>query len=272
MIDCLTMNPPRYVLKEVDEEYFGKPSKKLIATPISIKGLLNPIINYSTEKTVLLSATISRKDIEEMGLDGKRIVYLKSDSCIPVENRPVVWYPTAWVNSGNFKEATQLIGERINSLAESYPTEKGLVHATYSQAKLLRTILTGDRYIFHTADDKREVYEQFRQLNDNSILVASGMYEGIDLPYEAGRWQVVAKIPFPSLGEPAVQFQVDKDPEWYQWQAIKTVLQAAGRICRAPDDYGITWILDDTFSRLYSKNQRLFPSWFQEAVSQNETE
>lgn len=273
-IDAIEMNPPRYVLKETEELYHGHIKKKLIAYPISIKGLNNPIVNSAVSKIIMLSATISQKDIEEMGLAGKRLVYLKSDSCIPVENRPVVWYPTVWVNSSNLREATDTISHRINEIAARYPEEKGLIHVTYQQARIIRElgILKGDRFIYHDKDNKREVYEDFRQRTDNSILVASGMYEGIDLPYDAGRWQVIAKIPFPSLGEPAVRYQVNRDKEWYHWQAIKTVLQAAGRICRAPDDFGITYILDDTFENLYSTNYRLFPGWFQEAVSQQVTE
>lgn len=269
-ISAIEMSPPRYVMKEVEDLYHGQLKKKLIAYPITVKGLPNPIMNSVVSKVVMLSATISPKDLEEMGLDNRNIIYLKSDSCIPAKNRPVVFWPTAWVNSTTFKESTYKIVERVNQIADMWPSEKGIIHATYSQAKLIKEsgLLKGDRYIFHTKDNKREIYEEFKQRTDNSILIASGMYEGIDLPYEAGRFQAVAKIPFPSLGEPAIKYQINQDPEWYHWQAIKTVLQAAGRICRAPDDYGVTYVLDDTFYKLYTQNDRLFPEWFKEAVYQ----
>lgn len=283
ILSKLSLSPPKYVVKET-EEYYKKyiPEEKiwdrelrpqLQLEPITIKGLPNPLVNSGTKKIVLLSATISSKDIEELGLSGWRILYLTSDSCIPPENRPVYSEGDLSLNSSNLRSGTVSLVPSILKLAERYREDKGLIHATYAQAVILKQELQSNRrFIFHTKEDKREVYEKFKSTAGNQVLVASGMYEGIDLPYEAGRWQVLAKVPYSSLGEPAIQYLTRLDPEWYQWQAIKTVLQAAGRICRAPDDYGATHILDAAFNRLYSSNQELFPAWFKEAVLIKETE
>ena len=99
------------------------------------------------------------------------------------------------------------------------------------------------------------------------------MYEGIDLPYDACRWQIVSKVPWPYLGDPAVKYLSEVDPEWYQWETIKTIIQASGRIVRSTDDYGSTFILDASFRRLYtdSKSRGLFPTWFMEAIHESRT-
>jgi Rad3-related DNA helicase len=68
------------------------------------------------------------------------------------------------------------------------------------------------------------------------------------------------------LSDPAVDHKRQQRPEWYQWSAVRDILQAYGRVCRGPDDYGVTYCLDSNWEMLYSKNRRLFPQWFREAV------
>jgi len=92
------------------------------------------------------------------------------------------------------------------------------------------------------------------------------MTEGIDLAYERATWQVIAKVSYPTLIDPAVYAKFQQDPDWYQWQAIRGVLQAAGRVCRSKDDFGVTYVIDSAFRRLYEDQPDLFPDWFKEAV------
>lgn len=143
--------------------------------------------------------------------------------------------------------------------------EKGLVHATYKQADIMRKHLKSNRFIFHTPENKKEKYKEFLESSPSlgKILVASGMYEGLDLPEDLGRWQVIAKIPWPSLGDPSVAYKAKEDEEWYEWQTLKDVIQACGRICRTPQDWGVSYILDGSFARL--EKSVLVPKWFREA-------
>ena len=120
--------------------------------------------------------------------------------------------------------------------------------------------------MFHDKDTKTKIYQGFRESTEPKVLVASGMYEGVDLPYDAGRWQVLAKIPYPSLGDPVTKYLANKDPEYYAWETIKQVLQACGRICRRLDDFGETFIIDSNFRRLYTQHRELFPDYFIDSV------
>jgi Rad3-related DNA helicase len=88
------------------------------------------------------------------------------------------------------------------------------------------------------------------------------MYEGVDLPYDKARWQAICKVPWKSLGDPAIRYQSEQNPEWYSWEALKYLIQACGRVVRAPDDYGTTYILDSTFQRLYNDGKHLAPQWW----------
>lgn len=275
---------PRFVLTEEDGEWRGgglipwsgermtrgEPEylPQLVAKPIDVRNYPETIWPRGvTPKVVLMSATIGRKDIEAMGLDRRKVVYLECRSPIPAERRPVYLDFVTSVTRKNIETASAKIGEYIRNLAARRPGEKGLIHATYEMAQLLRPHLPGDRFLFHTNENKRQVYEQFREDKTGKVLIGSGMYEGLDLPDDYGRWQVVAKIPWPSLGDPAIDKMRENDEDWYNWQTLKQLLQACGRICRHPEDRGDTYLVDSSFMKLYNNAKELMPEWWLEALN-----
>ena len=218
------------------------------------------------KKTILLSATINHKDIQALGIPG-RVCYLECKSPIPAQHRPILIDPVRNVNRYNMQESAEEMGWYIREvLAPKYADKKGVIHATYQMSGLLKQYLRGDNYIFHNKENKQEQYKKFLKSSPGTILVACGMYEGIDLPGDLGEWQVVTKIPWLSLGNPAIEYMANKDPEYYLWETLKVVIQACGRVCRTPEDYGITYILDGTYTRLEQDAKHLMPKWFLAAV------
>lgn len=231
--------------------------------------------NGEVSKLILLSATIGKKDIEALGLErgGRaRVLYINCESPIAASHRPIVTVPLVSVNRYSMEEATATIATYLLEVVlPQHQGQKGLVHATYQMARLLRTHLGDDpRFLFHDSGSKREVYEKFRAASPESgtVLVGSGLYEGVDLPQDLGRWQVIAKVPWQSLGSPAVKYQAEQDPEGFAWETVKTLIQACGRICRTPTDYGVTLVLDSTVDKLLLEYRHLFPAWWLDALEE----
>lgn len=265
LISELKAHQPSTTLQVAYEPRFGKPDHVLKLLPLDARHMPPTMWpDKKVKKIVLLSATIGPQDIYDLGLDLKRVCYINCDSPIPAENRQIIYNPIASMARGQKKESTKLLATKIEQLAEANP-EKGLIHATYEVARELRKHLVSKRFIFHTKENKEQQFESFKFSRD-AIFVASGMYEGIDLAYDLGRWQVITQVPYPSLEDPATATRLRDDPDWYAWQAIKSILQESGRICRTPTDTGTTYILDSQFERLYSKNNHMFPEWYKEAV------
>jgi Rad3-related DNA helicase len=156
----------------------------------------------------------------------------------------------------------------IEKLAQEHPG-KGLVHITYGLIPHFKKYLTDERYLWHTPATRGAVYEEFIASTEPRILMACGMAEGIDLAGPDYQWQVIAKIQFPSLMDALVRRQKEAEPEWYDWQTIKTTIQQTGRICRSVDDYGVTYILDSSFEFLFNKRRGLFPKYIQQAMIQS---
>ncbi len=235
--------------------------------PVDVSRMGDSLWPSRTKKIVLLSATISRKDIDALGLGRKRVRYLECSHPIHPSRRPVFLDYISDINSSNLESSTKLIAEHImRNLLPHHVGQKGMIHATYRQAEILRKYLRSDRIIYHDVSNKTAKYNEFMDSSpeEGKVLVASGMYEGIDLPEELGRWQVVAKIPWPSLGSEINKIVVKRDPELYEWQCLRDVIQAAGRICRTENDFGVTYICDGTMDRLLSTD--LVPEWFREAI------
>ena len=265
---------PEYVFERRMEEFSGKGTVRgepemrdvLFLLPVDITTAPPIFWPREVKKIILMSATIGPLDIEALGLTRRRVLYIDCQSPIPPENRPIIMLDTTSVNRHNLEAAADVLAQTIDDIATYHAGEKGVVHATYQLAGLLKARLTGDRYIFHTRDNKKEKYQEFREAGTDRILVASGMYEGIDLPGDLGRWQCVAKIPWPSLGNSAVAHLTRQNEEWYFWETLRVLIQACGRICRTPEDYGITYCLDSSVHRLIAEANHMIPTWFSDAL------
>lgn len=262
---------PRYVL-DITWEPFGRSrelQKVLRMVPVDVRDLnseeKHPLWPDKTKKIILLSATLSMKDVEQLGLGHKRVAFVEATSPIPAERRPVVLNYVGALSYANREQMVPLMAQRLRELA-ALNEGRGLVHVTYSLLPLLQAELGDEaRFIWHGKEDKMEQFAAFRA-SKNGILIACGLQEGIDLPYDEARWQVICKVPWPSLAEPAVKHMAEQDEEWYAWETARQVLQAAGRVCRTPTDFGTTYILDSSFERLYKNYGHLFPNWWKDAV------
>jgi Rad3-related DNA helicase len=106
------------------------------------------------------------------------------------------------------------------------------------------------------------------QLSPDGVFIAAGFEEGLDLKGDDYQWQAIAKVQYPSLGDSAIRRKAQESDEWYQWSALRKVIQAYGRISRSETDFGVTYILDEMFDRLIEKcnGLGLIPTSFREVI------
>jgi Rad3-related DNA helicase len=288
----LADGPPKFLIQRGYEDYHHKPRACLSLLPVDVSEFEGAAIFWpkSVSKIVLMSATIGRRDVEAMGLGskhGRRVLYLEAASPIPKENRPVVFAPVCDMGARHQtpENIEKLAAEIISTATLAPPTARGVVHATYALAAKLRpvieTMLTdmdavngGDKlnidindFMWHDKESRSTIYNSFIE-GQGRILVACGLYEGIDLKGDVASWQILCKVPWPSLGDPAIYWRARHDPEYYAWSTLKTVLQFSGRVCRDPSDYGISYIFDSSFERLMNNWHQLAPNWFKESIQE----
>ena len=229
------------------------------------------------EKVFLFSATIGQKDIEQLGLADRRVCWIRGESPIPAAQRPFVSEASLNMSySGGGKDLDQLASYVVR-LMRRHEGEAGLIHITYSLMDALRLRLSSllaaehpaewNRLLFHTRTNKQAQFDSFVSRTDGPVFLCAGLYEGVDLPDDLGRWQLITKVPWASLADPALKWLADSDPEQYQWDTLKLVMQAAGRVCRTPTDWGITYCSDRSVRRL---PRELMPLWFGAALDAGE--
>jgi Rad3-related DNA helicase len=270
VLEGLVKRPTNFLIENKTEPYRGVEAEALVIRPINLKFLPHGLWNAKTNKIILMSATISEQDVEDMGLSALPSYYFAPESPIPPENRPFVIKPVAPMTFKYRTKSLPLIVEAIKELAERHKGEKGVVHCTYFVGSQLKRMLRGPRYIFHTQDakDKDKAYHDFLARTDDAILVASGMAEGIDLPGDLARWQIITQVVYPSLADKLNVKKKDDRQDWFIWSAIRDLMQRTGRVCRGADDYGVTYVLDSTVRRLLGQARRskFVPQYFIQAI------
>ena len=99
-----------------------------------------------------------------------------------------------------------------------------------------------------------------------TVIISPSITEGYSFDDDLARFQIIAKVPYPFLGDRQVKARMELDRDWYTLQTVMTVIQACGRIVRSETDRGITYILDSDFENLFRNNEKFFPTWFKESI------
>lgn len=262
----LRTGTPRWLVEKGWERHYGTEKECLNLLPIDTSNeppLLWP--PNRVKKLVLMSATIGSKDLEQLGLSKRRVCWVSTPSPIPPQRRPVTALPAGFdLSFSSGGSDLDAVADWIGARLDQHAGQRGVIHVTYALMEQLKPRLSKyPRVSTHTREDKKAQYAAFLAGPDDAVLMCAGLYEGIDLPGDLGRWQVICKVPWPSLQEPAWKWIAETDRMRYCWETLRTVMQGAGRVCRGPEDFGITYLIDKSFANLPVE---LMPGWFREAL------
>jgi len=271
----------RMFLDKVDEDrrnwVFEKKGDYLIVKPVNVGKILGDLIWSRGRYRIASSGTIIDKYMfcKTTGLRVKDTVMIKVGSIFPVENRPVYYWPVAKMTKDVREKNYGVIADAVVRIVEHHVGERGICHAhSYEIARkiseriLYSNILRdyGLRIAIHDSSNRKEVFKEFLD-GRIDFLISVGFNRGIDLKYDLARYQIIVKVPFPDTSDVRVkELWINRKAwNWARYQAIKNLVQAYGRVVRAEDDWGITYILDISFGHLF-RYKKQFPKWFVEAV------
>lgn len=209
---------------------------------------------------------------ESLGLEPEEVAWLNLNSTFPVENRQIFMTMVGSMSKRNRDQTLPGLIDFIQKIMESYPDTKGIIHCnSYELGKVIYSALLptthGKRILFpQFSDDRESVFLQHKNAKYGSVILSPSMTEGFDFAYDLARWQIIAKIPFPYLGDKQVAAKKEMNTNWYDLQAAMTIIQACGRIVRSDTDVGHTYILDSDFIGLWERHPEMFPRWWTDAV------
>lgn len=224
---------------------------------------------------IFLSATIlSHKMFSKwLGLDPKEVYYIKVDSPFPVHKRPIEMNLAGKMSNARIKHTAPKTIEILEKILARHKDDKGLIHTnSYKCQNYITNHLYNSRLISHGSNNRERVLEYFEEEENPLVLVSPSMSEGVDLPYDKCRFQVIYKIPFPYLGDKQVNMRRKRDQRWYAYKTVMTLMQTYGRGMRAEDDSCVTYILDSDIKMLLKSPmyRSLIPEFFKEAIVIND--
>jgi len=250
--------------------------------PIHVAEFAHEYLWSRGNQFLLMSATLISPEqmAEDLGLRDDEWEVVHVNSTFPPENRPVIVKPVASMTMKSKDTAWPQMADAVTDIIDENPGVRILIHTvSYHLTSFLiehidSTTRNRDSIMSYTDAKMREgVLKRFLG-RDDSVLLAPSFERGIDLPEEDCQVIVIAKVPYPYLGDKQInaRMRAKGGQSWYAVQTIRSIVQMTGRGMRSRTDWCDTYILDAQFKRLYRENKRLFPKWWREALVLSQTD
>ncbi|WP_338740655.1 ATP-dependent DNA helicase [Haloplanus salilacus] len=228
-------------------------------------------------KFALLSATILDKAAfcRGVGLDPANVALVDVPHTFPLDNRPLYDVTQGKMTYEHRDDTLPDVARLLVRLLARHADEKGLVHChSYAIQERLADRLADfgvdARVHTHDREDRDRALEDWKATDDPDVFLSVKMEEALDLRGDLARWQVLCKAPYLNTSDSRVARRLEEGQwAWYYRTALRTVIQAAGRIVRAPDDHGATYLADSSLLDLFDRARGDMPDWFADAVDRS---
>lgn len=243
-----------------------------ILKPISVADVAGNRIWQHARLWLLMSATlVSTQEISSsLGMHGLRTETVTMPMTFPKEHRPIYAVPIEKVTAKTKETAYPRIAEAIGKVLERHPNDRVLVHTVnYEFARYLQAHVQTDRQklTYQSASEREPILEEFRR-RMAAVLFAPSLDRGFDFRDDDARVVIVAKLPYPYLGDQQIGARMNSPDGqyWYTIQTIRSLVQMTGRGVRSREDWAHTYILDAGFMDFLRRNRHLLPGWWLSAL------
>jgi len=261
-------NPDNWVLESNYNEKTKQ--KELSLEPIWAYDYLDKYVWSNYDVVILMSGTILDKKLfsELNGLDPDRSVYYSVDSPFEQENRKVYYMPLGKMSFTKKEETFKNYVPYLHKILKKYEMQKGIIHTnSFELSEWIKRDVENSRLLFHDSSTRDEMLKLHMDSKDPFVFVSPSVATGVSFDHEKSRFQVISKIPYPSLNSQKNKLRQKNNPEWYSWKTVAGLLQMCGRSIRSKTDWADTIILDGSFSDLLRFSSNYFPKWFLDSIN-----
>lgn len=241
--------------------------------PLTISDYSDQLLHFG-EIRLFMTGTLGNKDkfCQWIGIDPNETYYIFVKSPFAKEHRPII---KSYVGSMSGRKGRnpnwrnpQAI-QKIKELINKHRYEKGVIHTSSNQqAWFIKKMLNSKNVWVAQGPTREDTIRRFESSRQPVILVGAGLKDGVDFKGDKCRYQIMFKMPYPSLAGKQVNIRMHIDKSWYAYQTIMPLMQAYGRGIRDTDDYCVMYVLDSDFDRLLNQHRYLFNEYFLEAIKQ----
>lgn len=258
--------------------YDGYTDGDVIFKPVKVSQFGKELVFNNATRTILMSATVisAGQMAKDLGLERNDYAFIETGSGFPIERRPIYVERVANVTKRGIEDGeVKYLIDRIAEICEERTDEGILIHTvSYKLNSMLvkgleaKGIPKHKLFTYYDASYRETALRKFRA-SKGGILLAPSFERGIDLKGDDCRVVIIAKVPFPYLGDKQVQARMNlRDGSgWYSTTTIRSIVQMTGRAMRSKDDWCETFILDKQFNdNVMARSKRILPQWWAEAM------
>lgn len=247
--------------------------KEFVIKAVFIGEMFNALRN--SKYNLFMSATLTEEYIRTtMALNAKTTAFIKLESLFQKENKEVLFVkPLLTLNYQSMQKKTTIdaMTLAVNSIVKHHEekNESGIIFVPSFNvcefiAASLRKHIKAIKIFEHKRGEKAaDIVNAFKKYAGNSVLISPSIFEGIDLPDDVSRFQIITKVPFPSLADKRIKYILDNYPKVYQAVTLHKVVQCLGRSVRSETDHAVTYVLDQHGYNLLTSAENI---WFNEVV------
>lgn len=226
---------------------------------------------------LFMSATVSENFmVKTLNLDKEKTKFIKLDPTFPKTNKEVVFFDPLSLSYTSLQnpDTVKSLRKNISKIVQHHIDEKdrGIILSPSFKLQneivmeLAPLIRAGKMKLFeHKQGEKLEpTLKSFKDYKGDlpAVLISPAMFEGVDLPGDLSRFQILVKAPFPSLGDKRMKFILDHHPDIYNLITIMKMVQGAGRSVRSMDDFAVTYCLDLNGKRIFDSGTNIWKNEF----------
>ncbi len=261
-ISNISYDPDSWII-DYDEEF-----EVLEFKPIKVDGYaVNTLFDFA-DVCLFMSATILDYELfaKWLGIKPSEIYAIRRKTPFDNTRNPIVVSNKYNLSRSYIKSNAPKTLELIEGILNNHKDEKGIIHTVSAECmRFIMDNVKSSRLIAHNTKNRSEVLSEFRESDDALVLVSPSMDEGVNLPGDECRFQIIYKIPYPDLGSKQVKSRMMIDSEWYDYKTSLRLVQTHGRGMRYESDYCKTYFIDNRL-RNYSLTSKFIPDDFKELL------
>ena len=232
---------------------------------------------FDTEYQMFMSATVDKAGFcENMGLDTNKVAFVDTPkSPFPIKNRQIKMLNIRQLSYRSSEEDELAVIHTIDQLLDKHHDQRGII-LTSSIPRCYKILLNLSKHnnkrvrMCHSKNrngkTQKEVLAE-HATDPTSVLLSSSLWEGVDLKDTLSRFQIIAKIPYPSFVERRVKVKMNKFPLWYQSQTLTKMLQGFGRSIRSDTDWANTYVLDKAINGILYRSRGMIPMSYKDVLN-----
>ncbi|QIG69603.1 ATP-dependent helicase protein [Rhizobium phage RHph_I46] len=234
--------------------------------PIYAREFAPSMFFTKADRFLHMSATICGFEgyTRELGFEKSDWIGIEIGHAIDVDRRKIYFQPVSWMSAKNEEKDIERSVAFIDQKIDQYEGVNTIIHsASYKRAEKFKEL---SKHQIHVPRSAALAIDYLSAQKKEQFVSSPSLVAGVDGKDDLCRLNILAKVPYPSFGDPRIQYIAKHNPEMLNQGIIRTMVQASGRGTRHENDYSDTYIIDGCFERLLNDWPSYFPKWFMDAL------